>query len=132
MKNLSLIVLALMAALSSTAIAGIPVDLIAAPLQDQVNINQQEIEKKVVEHIVQGNLTKEHLNQDVNATKEQLKKQAVEQVNHSLNVSSEQLQQMAKQEIQNQVNKKVQQPGFEYLLALTGIIGTALLLRRRH
>jgi PGF-CTERM protein len=132
MKSLSLIILALMAALSSTAIAGIPIDLIAAPLQENANISQQEIEKKVVEHIVQGNLTKEHLSQDVNSTKEQLKKQAVEHINQSLNVTSEQLQQRAKEELKNQVNQKVQQPGFEYVFALAGILGTALILRRRH
>ena len=121
-----------MAALSSTAIAGIPIDFIAAPLQENANISQQEIEKKVVEHIVQGNLTKEHLGQDVNSTKEQLKKQAVEHINQSLNVTSEQLSQMAKDELKNQVNQKVQQPGFEYAFALAGILGTALILRRRH
>lgn len=121
-----------MAALSSTAIAGISIDSIAAPLQEHVNISQQDIENKVVEHIVQGNLTEEHLSQEVNSTKEQIKKQAVEHINQSLNVTSEEISQMAKEELKNQVNAKVEQPGFEYVLALTGILGTALVLRRRH
>ncbi|HWQ20214.1 MAG TPA: PGF-CTERM sorting domain-containing protein [Methanotrichaceae archaeon] len=86
----------------------------------------------MVEHIVQGNLTKEHLGQDANSTKEQLKNQAAEHINQSLNVTSEQLSKMAKEELTNQVNQKVQQPGFEYVFALTGILGTALILRRRH
>lgn len=132
MKRPNLIILALMAAMSSTAMAGITIDSIAAPPQEHANISQQEIEKKALEHIVQGNLTKEHLSQDVDSTKEELKNQAVEHLNQSLNVTSEQLSQMAKEELKNQVNQKVQQPGFEYVLALTGILGTALALRRRH
>jgi len=132
MKSLSLIILALMAALSSTAIAGVTIDSIASTVQEHVNISQQEMEKKAVEHIMQGNLTKEHLSQDVNSTKEQLKNQAVEHVNQNLNVTTEQLSQMAKEELKNQVNQKVQQPGFEYFFALAGILGTALILRRKH
>ena len=132
MRYLSMVTLVLIAALSSTAMAGITVDSIAASLQEQTNISQQEIEKKVVEHAVQGNLTTEHLTQDANAAKEQLKKQAVEHVNQSLNVTADQVSQMAKEELKNQVNQKVQQPGFEYILAISGIIGTALVLRRRN
>jgi formate dehydrogenase maturation protein FdhE len=132
MKTISLAILALMAALPSTAMAGIPVDSIVAPLQEHANISQQEIERRVAEHIMQGNLTNEHLSQDLNATKEQLREQAVEHINQSLNITSEQLQQMAKEELQNQVDQKVQQPGFEYVFALTGILGAALLMRKWH
>lgn len=130
MKNLSLIILALMTALSSDAIAVNPVDMISSPLQNNFNLSQQELEKKAAEHIAQGNLTKEHISQDVNATKEQLKKQALEQVNKTLNITSEQLQQRAKEELKNQVNQRVQQPGFEAILAVAGILGIAFALRR--
>lgn len=130
MKNLSLIILALMTALPSNAIAVNPVDMVAFPLQSNTNLNQQELEKKAVEHLSQGNLTKEHISQDVNATKEQLKKQALEQVNKTLNISSEQIQQRAKEELKNQVNQRVQQPGFEAILAVAGILGIAFALRR--
>lgn len=132
MRNLSLIIAALMIALSSNALAANPVDTIASTLQSNVNLSQQELEKKAVEHIAQGNLTKEHISQDVNATAEQLKKQAAERINKTLNITPDQLQQRAKEEIKNQVNQRVQQPGFEAILAVAGILGIAFALRRNN
>lgn len=132
MRNLSLIILALMTALSSNVVAVNPMDMIASPFQSDVNLSQQELEKKAVEHIVQGNLTKEHIIQDVNATKEQLKKQALEQVNKTLNITPEQLQQRAKEELKNQVNQRVQEPGFEVILAVASILGISLMLKRNN
>jgi hypothetical protein len=131
MRNLNLIILSLMT-LSSTAMAVNPIDMIAAPLQGNSTLSPQELEKKAMEHIAQGNLTKEHISQDVNATKEQLKKQALEQVNKSLNITPEQLQQRAKEELKNQVNQRVQQPGFDAILAVAGILGIAFALRRNN
>jgi len=106
--------------------------MIAAPLQSNITLSAQELEKKAMEHIAQGNLTKEHISQEVNATKEQLKKQVVERINKSLNVTPEQLQQRAKEELKNQVNQWVQQPGFESFLAIAGILGIAFVLKRRN
>jgi membrane-bound ClpP family serine protease len=131
MRNLNLIILSLMT-LSSTAMAANPVEMIVAPLQSNINLSPQELEKKAMEHITQGNLTKEHISQDVNATKEQLKKQDLEQVNKSLNITPEKLQQRAKEELKNQVNQRVQQPGFEVILAVGGILGIAFALRRNN
>jgi len=59
--------------LSSNALAANPVDTIASSLQSNVNLSQQELEKKAVEQIAQGNLTGKHISQDLNATAEQLK-----------------------------------------------------------
>jgi hypothetical protein len=131
MRNLNLIILTLMT-LSSTAMAVNPVNMIAAPIQSSINLSPQELEKKAMEHIAPGNLTKEHISQDVNATKEQLKKQALEHVNISLNITPEQLRQRAKEELKNQVNRRVQQPGFEFILAVAGILGNAFALRRNY
>ncbi len=131
-KNISLIILSLVAALPSIAMAGIPIESIVAPLQEHVNISQQDIERSVAEHIVQGNLTKDHLSKDGNATQVQLKKDAIEHINQSLNATSEQLQQMAKDELNKQINQKVQQPGFEYAFAMIGVLGAALIMRRWH
>jgi hypothetical protein len=132
MRNSSLIILVMMTTLSSTATAVNPLDLIAAPLKNNISLSPQELAKKAVEHIVQGNLTPEHISQEVNATKEQLKKQAVERINKSLNVTPEQLQQKAKDELKNQLNQRVQQPGFESFLAIAGILGIAFVLKRRN
>ena len=125
-----LILIALMVATLSAAIAANPVDLIAAPIKEHVNISQQEIKKKAIEHITQGNLTKEHIGQDINATKKELKEQAIEHLNENLNITPDQLQQKAKEELKRQAAQKIQQPGFEAILALAGILGASLFLRR--
>jgi PGF-CTERM protein len=127
-----LTLIGLMVATLSTALAANPVDLIAAPIQEHVNISQQEIQKKAMEHITQGNLTKEHIGQDINATKNELKEQAIEHLNENLNITPDQLQQKAKEELQRQATQKVQQPGFEAILALAGILGITFFLRRRN
>ena len=132
MRNSGLIILTLTLILMQGAIAANPVDIIAAPLQEGLSTNAQDLEKKALEHIAQGNLTQERISQDINSTKEQLRKEAMGQINQGLNVTAEQLEQRAKEELKNQVNQKVQQPGFESLFTLMGILGTAFILARRN
>ncbi len=132
MRESNLIIVALALFLSPEAMAANPVDLIAAPLQENFNLSAADLEKKALEHIAQGNLTQEHISQDINATKEQLKKDAVGRINQNLNITPEQIEQRAKEELKNQVSQKVQQPGFESLFALAGILGTAFMLSRRN
>jgi PGF-CTERM protein len=124
MRSKILAILASIAALLSVATA--------APIQEHLDAASEDMQTKAVEDIVQGNLTQEHISQEVNATKDQLMKQAGEHINSSLNITSEQLEQRAKEELKNQVNQKFQQPGFEYAFALAGILGAALILRRRY
>jgi PGF-CTERM protein len=123
--------IALMASMLSLAMAANSINLIPIPIQEHVNVTPQEIQKKAIEHIAQGNLTKAHLSQDLNATKKELKEQAIAHLNESLNMTSEQLQQKAKEELKRQATQRVQQPGFEAILALVGILGFTLFLRRR-
>jgi PGF-CTERM protein len=129
MRNLVQVILALATVLVPSALAANPVDTIAAPFQQNLNITAQDLEKKALEHIVQGNLTQEHLSQDLNATKDQLRMKAQEQINQGLNVTPEQLAKRAKDELKNQLNQKAQLPGFEALIGLIGL-GAALALRR--
>jgi PGF-CTERM protein len=124
--------LALMAVFMTTAMAANPTDIIA-PVQQQIDQAQGDLQQKVVQHIVEGNLTPEHLQKDVNATKEELTKKAAE-IQQNASITQQQLQQKAKEEVKNQVNQvnqKVQQPGFEATLAVIGILATAYSLRRR-
>jgi hypothetical protein len=82
---------------------------------------------------VEGNLTPEHLQKDVNITKEELAKKAAE-IQQNATIAWHQLQQKAKEEVKNQVNQlnqKVQQPGFEVALATAVILATAYILRRK-
>ena len=124
--------LALLAVLMTTAMAANTTDIIA-PVQQQVNQAQGDLQQKVVQHIAEGNLTPEHLQKEVNATKEELTKKAAE-IRQNASITQQQLQQKAKEEVKNQVNQvnqKVQQPGFEATLAAAGILATAYILRRR-
>ncbi len=129
MRYLDPIILALALFLMPSASAASPLDMIAAPLQGNLNIN--DLEKKALEHIAQGNLTQEHIRQDLNATGEKIRTEAEERINQGLNVTSEQLEQRAKDELKNQINQKVQ-PGFEALFALIGLMGLAFAMGRRN
>jgi PGF-CTERM protein len=132
MRYSGLIIFALALTTLPGAIAANPIDTIAAPLQENLNVNAQDIGNKAIEHIAQGNLTQEHISQDINATKEQLRKEAVDQINQGLNVTTKEVEQRAKEELQNQINQRTQLPGFEALFALLGLVGIAFALGRRN
>jgi Spy/CpxP family protein refolding chaperone len=108
MRTQSLIILASMLALFSTAMAVNPVD----------SITPQDIQK-AVEQFAEGNLTKEGL-----------KKQAEEHFNQNLNLTPEQLQQMAQEEFKKQLTQKVQ-PGFESVFTLATILVIFYFIRRK-
>ena len=131
MKIRNIAVIALLTLLP-TVIAQNPIDALTGSVQEHVNTAGQQLKQNAVKHIVEGNLTQEHISQDLNATTEQLRKDALEKINPSLNVTSEQLEQKAKEELKKQLDKNVQLPGFKYASALAGILGTALILRRRY
>ena len=127
MRNIVVIVLL---ALIPTVIAQNPIDAVTGSLQEQINTVGQQLQENAAQHIVEGNLTQEHISQDLNATTEQLRKEALEKINPALNVTSEQLEQKAKEELKKQLNQNV--PGFEIAFAMIGILGAALILRRRY
>ncbi len=121
-------------ALISTASAQNPLDAVASSLQDQVNSAGSQLQQKAVQHALDGNLTQEHLTQDLNAAREEIVGEAAGKINQNLNLTAQQLQeqvqQKAKEELQNQVNQAAKQPGFEGILAIAGILAVALLIRR--
>lgn len=121
-------------ALISTASAQNPLDAVAGSLQDQVNSAGSQLQQKAVQHALDGNLTQEHLTQDLNAAREEIVGEAAGKINQNLNLTAQQLQeqvqQKAKEELQNQVNQAAKQPGFEGILAIAGILAVALLIRR--
>jgi len=139
MKILCMIIVAAFFVLIPMAMAASPVDAIAAPLQEQVNVAGQELQQKAAQHIMEGNLTTEHIAQDINATAENLTEQAREKLNseinqklnQGLNLTAEQLSQRAAEELKNQVSQKMQASGFEFLLALMGLLAAIYLLQRR-
>ena len=117
--------------LMATALAQNPADMISSKVNAQIDAAKQNLTQKAVERITEGNLTKESLQKDLNATKEELKQKAVQTMNVNANITTGELQQKAKDELKNQMNQKVQQPGFEIILALTAIIFIVSILRRR-
>lgn len=129
MRNIAAIALL---TLLPTVIAQNPIADLTGSVQEQVNTAGQQLKQNAVQHIVEGNLTQEHISQDLNATTEQLRKDALDKINPALNVTSEKLEQKAKEELKEQLDKNVRLPGFEYASALAGILGTALILRRRY
>lgn len=133
MNILYLILIACILAIFSTAAAQNPFEAVASELQEQVNTAGQQLQEKAAKHVLEGNLTKEHIAQDLNATKDNLTAQATAKINQiSQNLSSEQLQQKATEELKKQVSEQIkQQPGFEAASGILATLAAALLLWRR-
>ncbi len=132
MRNIkSTVILASILMLAMIAQAADPLDAITSKVSEQISVAPQNLTQKAVEHILEGNLTKEHIQQDINATGEQLKQKATEKIKQEVNNTTEQIQQKAKEEIDKQVNQRLGQPGFELAFAMAGILVIAYLLRRR-
>jgi PGF-CTERM protein len=134
MKILHLILMASLFAMISNAAAQNPLEEAAGSLQEQVNAAGQKLQEKAVQHALEGNLTQEHIAQDLNATKDNLTAQATAKITQiSRNLSSEQLQQKATEELKKQVSEQIkQQPGFEAVLAILATLAAVSLFRRRN
>ena len=134
MKILYLILMAYLLAIFSTASAQNPFEAAASSLQEQMNTAGQQLQEKATQHVLEGNLTQEHIAQDLNATKDNLTAQARAKINQmNLNISPEQLQQKATEELKKQVGEQIkQQPGFEAALAILATLATVGLFRRRN
>jgi len=129
-----LILIACILAGLSTASAQNPLEAAASSLQEQMNTAGQQLQEKAAQHVLEGNLTQEHIAQDLNATKENLTAQAKAKINQmNLNLSPEQLQQKATEELKKQVSEQIKkQPGFEAALAMLAALAAVGLLRRRN
>ncbi|MCK9440587.1 MAG: PGF-CTERM sorting domain-containing protein [Methanothrix sp.] len=120
-------------AIFSTAAAQNPFEAAASSLQEQMNTAGQQLQEKAVQHVLEGNLTQEHIAQDLNATKDNLTVQATAKINQiSQNLTPEQLQQKATEELKKQVSEQIkQQPGFEAALAILATLAAVGIIRRR-
>jgi hypothetical protein len=136
MKIWRIIVAAGLIALISTAMAQNPVDGVIGSIQGQISTAPQKLQEKAIQHATEGNLTTEHIIQDLNATKRSLTEQAKsklnEKVNTNLDLTPEQLQQKATEELKKQVGQKAQQqPGFGAVLAIFGTLAAGWFIKRR-
>lgn len=134
MKLPLLIILACLLSMAITVEAQNPLEAVAGSLQEQINSAGQQLQEKAVQHALEGNLTQEHIAQDLNATKENLTNQATEKIEQiSQNLTAEQLQQKAAEELKTQVSEQIKkQPGFEETLGVLAIFTAFKLLKRRN
>jgi len=137
-KILHLILMACLLAIFSTAAAQNPLEAAASSLQEQMNTAGQQLQEKAAKHVLEGNLTQEHIVQYLNTTKENLTEQARAKINKkingngNLNLTPEHLTQKAEEELKRQVSQKIQQqPGFEASLAILAALAAVSLIRRR-
>lgn len=126
-----MILMTCLIAVISIAAAQNPIEAAASSLQEQMNAAGQQLQERAVQHILEGNLSQEHIAQDLNATKGKLTEQARAKVKQ-MNLTAEQLQQKAAEELKKQVSQQIpQQPGFEAALAILSTLAAAGLIRRR-
>lgn len=93
-----------------------------------------QLQEKTVQHIVERNLSQEHIAQDLNARKGNLTEQARAKVNQmNLDLTPEQLKQKAAEELKKQVNEQIKkQPGFQAALAILTTLAAVGIIRRRN
>lgn len=134
MKILHLILMAALLAMISTVVAQNPLEAAVGSLQEQMNTAGQQLQEKAVQHVLEGNLSQEHIAQDLNAGKENLTTQARAKINQmNPNLTPEQLQQKATEELKKQLSEQIKkQPGFEAALAILATLAAVGLFRRRN
>jgi hypothetical protein len=117
---------ALMLSLQAVSAAS-PIDLASTPVQENINNVGQELQQRAVQYVQEGNFSASHLTALLNETKDDLMRQASEQLNQNLPLSSEELQQRAKEELES---RSAQMPGFEMAFSIAGLFCAVILARR--
>jgi len=137
MRNMSIVRLILMAgflAIVSTTAAQNPIESVTGYITEQVNAAEQQIQEKAVQHVLEGNLTREHISADLNATRENLTEQARAKINQEIdeskNLTPEQIKTKAEEELKRRMSQ--QQPGFEGFLTLLAALAAVGLMGRRE
>ena len=137
MKNMSVVrlilVVGLLAIVSTTA-AQNPIDSVTGSIKEQMNVAEQQIQEKAVQHALEGNLTQKHISADLNATRENLTEQARAKINQEIdeskNLTPEQIKTKAEEELKRRMSQ--QQPGFEGFLTLLAALAAVGLMGRRE
>ena len=137
MKISYVAVIAAFLALISVASAQNPIESFAGSLQSQAKATGEQLQQKAAQHIIDGNMTSEHIAQDFNRTAEDLTKMAKQELgqklNQNLNITPAELEQRAKEELKKQLNQKLNsQPGFPAALAVLVILAAGCLIKRRN
>jgi PGF-CTERM protein len=133
MRIVRLILMAGLLAIVSTTAAQNPIEAVAGSIQEQMNTAGQQLQEKTVQHVLEGNLTEEHISADLNATRENLTEQARakinQEINESKNLTPEQIKTKAEEELKKRMTQ--QQPGFEASFALLAALAAVGLIRRK-
>lgn len=121
-------------AIVSTTAAQNPIESVTGSITEQVNAAEQQIQEKAVQHVLEGNLTDEHIFADLNATKDNLTEIARAKINQEIdeskNLTPEQIKIKAEEELKRRMSQ--QQPGFEGFLALLAALAAVGLMGRRE
>lgn len=134
MSIVRLILIAGLLAIVSTTAAQNPIESVSGSIREQLNTAGQQIQENAVQHVLEGNLTEEHISADLNATRENLTEQARAKINQEIdeskNLTSEQIKAKAEEELNKRMSQ--QQPGFEGFLALLAALAAVGLMQRRE
>ena len=137
MRNMSVVRLILMAGLLvivSTTAAQNPIESVSGSIREQLNTAGEQIQENAVQHVLEGNLTDEHIFADLNATKDNLTEIARAKINQEIdeskNLTPEQIKIKAEEELKRRMSQ--QQPGFEGFLALLAALASVGLMGRRE
>ena len=104
----------------------------AEPIQEHINAAEGQLAQKALRHPKEGNLTQEHLQTGLNATKAELSLGGrAARLRHALNATGEEIEKNVNAEAHGLVNKAAQRPGFEALLTVAGAVASASVLRKR-
>lgn len=118
----------------STTAAQNPIESVSGSIREQLNTAGQQIQENAVQHVLEGNLTQEHISADLNATRENLTEQARAKINQEIDESKKLTSEQIKAKAEKELNKRMsqQQPGFEGFLALLAALAAVGLMGRRE
>ena len=118
----------------STTAAQNPIESVSGSIREQLNTAGQQIQENAVQHVLEGNLTQEHISADLNATRENLTEQARAKINQEIDESKKLTSEQIKAKAEEELNKRMsqQQPGFEGFLALLAALAAVGLMERRE
>lgn len=136
MKMIHLFLLAALVAMASSASALVPAPSANESLQDKIGAEGLQLRDKSVKNLLEGNLTRDSISKDINATKQNLtnlaRRKIVGEIDENLNQTADQIEQKAREELQKRLGQEAMpQPGFGATLAILVSLASAGLIRRR-
>jgi hypothetical protein len=136
MRIIYLFLLTALLAIALTASAQGQLSSANESLQDKITAEGEQLRDRSVKQLLEGNLTRDRISQEINTTKENLTNLAREKIgetiDENLNQTADQIEQTAREELHKRLGQEIpQQPGFGAAMAALVSFVAAGLLRRR-